>query len=55
MLAISVLINVIFVIVIMYRKNKNKDYVPPNSERTDFDIDFGGEEMAKKTKKNRPK
>ena len=42
LLAISVLINVIFVIVIMYRKNKNKDYVPPNSERTDFDIDFWG-------------
>lgn len=40
LLAISVLINVIFVIVIMYRKNKNKDYVPSNSERTDFDIDF---------------
>ena len=42
MLAISVLINVIFVILIMYKKNKNKDYVPPNSERTDFDIDFWG-------------
>ena len=42
LLAISVLINVIFIIVIMYRKNKNKDYVPSNSERTDFDIDFWG-------------
>lgn len=42
LLAISVLINVIFIVVIMYRKNKNKDYVPSNSERTDFDIDFWG-------------
>ena len=42
LLAISVLINAIFVILIMYKKNKNKDYVPPNSERTDFDIDFWG-------------
>lgn len=42
LLVISVLINVVFIIVIMYRNNKNKDYVPSNSERTDFDIDFWG-------------
>lgn len=42
LLAISILVNIIFVIVIIYRRNKNKDYVMQNSERTDFDIDFWG-------------
>ncbi len=39
-LGVSVLLNVILIISIMYQKNKNKDYYPDASERTDFDIDI---------------
>ena len=42
LLGMSVIVNVVLIVILMYRSNKNKDYVPPKSERTDFDIDFWG-------------
>ena len=40
LLGISVFINVTLIIFIVYQKNKNRDYYPDKSERTDFDIDI---------------
>ncbi len=40
LLGFSVLLNVIFVIALIYNKTKNKEYFPDASERTDFDIDI---------------
>lgn len=39
-LAASVILNVILIIMLAYRKNKNDDRPPELSERTDFDIDI---------------
>ena len=40
LLILSAILNAVLIVLLMYRKNKNKDYVPDASERTDFDIDI---------------
>ena len=40
LLILSAILNAILIVLLVYRKNKNKDYVPDVSERTDFDIDI---------------
>lgn len=39
-LILSAVLNVILIVLLVYHKNKNKDYVSNASERTDFDIDI---------------
>lgn len=39
-LGISLLLNIILIIMLVYHKNKNRDYFPDKCERTDFDIDI---------------
>ena len=40
LLIMSAILNAVLIVLLVYRKNKSKDYVPDASERTDFDIDI---------------
>lgn len=40
LLSVSVMLNIVLLVLLTYRRNKNKYFVPDPSERTDFDIDI---------------